>query len=254
MADDIDILCLYLAFYGYIYASTSNQSINVTNSRKIIASYLANSGVASRHRQHERNSSIYIPANITLLLEQYRGSSHFYSPGATPGVRFQDICYCFYYFPITIAVVIIHTIRSWTSNFEEGQQRRERMDMYDQWPLTPDRNTWPGILSSLAAIFKFHHPWWPFWVFVNVGGHLEFLSVCPEGVGRWRHQKNYNNNEKSKISRSHFTGWVGGGGGMAGQCAEKRTRWRHRIWSDFTQAWVLVGCFKVRRPFWSILQ
>ena len=77
------------------------------NSRKITASYLANSGVASRHRQQERNVSIYIPANITLLLEQYLGSSHFYSPGATPGIRFQDICYCFYYFSITIAVVII---------------------------------------------------------------------------------------------------------------------------------------------------
>ena len=111
MADDVDILCHYLAFYGHIYASTSNQSINVTNSRKITASYLANSGVASRHRQQERNVSIYIPANITLLLEQYLGSSHFYSPGATPGVRFQDICYRFYYFSTTIAVVIIPTIR-----------------------------------------------------------------------------------------------------------------------------------------------
>ena len=106
MADDIDILCPYLAFYGHIYAITSNQSINVTNSRKITASYIANSGVSSR------NVSIYTPANITLLLEQYLGYSHFYSPGATPGVRFQDICYCFYYFSITIAVVIIPTIRS----------------------------------------------------------------------------------------------------------------------------------------------
>ena len=111
VADDIDILCLYLAFYGHIYTSASNQSINVTNSRKITASYLANSGVALRHCNQERNVSIYIPANITLLLEQYLGSSHFYSPGATPGVRFQDICYRFYYFSITIAVVIIPTIR-----------------------------------------------------------------------------------------------------------------------------------------------